>query len=140
MQLVTDRTEADMLLQNEKGTYNFQDLNRVESAVQELLTQLPKIGARVELEVKTDWGLPGDFSEDTWPTFHQMKRYLQNVKTLCDFCSLQIPNMPATMEDLTFDGANAIEEALEEVYKHISSIVRCLRYSGEFYAGEEIGL
>lgn len=140
MQLVTDRTEADMLLQNEKGTYNFQDLNRVESAVQELLAHFPKIGARVEIVTKTDWGLTGDFSEATWPTFNQMKRYLQNVKTLCDLCSLQIPGMPTTMEDLTFEGANAIEVALEEVYKHINSIVRCLRYSGEFYAGEEIGL
>ena len=79
MAMVTDRTESDALLGNEKGLYSYTDLNRVESAVSEIVAQFPPLGVSAQLPVKTDWGLPGDFSAAEWPVASQMARYLGNV-------------------------------------------------------------
>lgn len=48
--LVTDRTEADVLSRNEKGTYHASDLNRVTRAALYLLTRLWEYGAGAEPE------------------------------------------------------------------------------------------
>ena len=58
MALVTDRTESDALLGNEKGLYSYTDLNRVETAVSEIVAQFPSLGVSEQLTIKTDWGLP----------------------------------------------------------------------------------
>lgn len=136
MQLITDRTKADVLLGTEKGRYTAADLNRVESAVAELLIFAREIGADKTIIVKTDWGTPGLFSASEWPTQGQMKRYLDNVMYLCSAVELQA-DLPESMEKLNYNGANAIEESLEIVYERIQKILKVLRYSGEFFAGEE---
>lgn len=161
-QLVTDRTEEDAaytealyqrladpdlpeaergaLLQElltsetvDKGTYNAEDLNRVETATMMLREDISRLPAVLEdranaleldwdplydpdltpptLTGKTDWtvqGLPGT---------SDMARYLGNVRTLGETLNVQNPALPASMDDLTVQGANAIEEALEADYE-----------------------
>ena len=136
MELITNRTEADVLLGNAKGTYGYTDLNRVEQAVTELCSLATRLDIHQNLTTKTDWGLPGAFSAGTWPTVEQMKRYLGNVHALCDALSLET-NLPMTMAHLTFVGANEIENALLSAYHRVQGILNAYQFSGEIYAGEE---
>lgn len=136
MELITNRTEADVLLGNAKGTYGYADLNRVEQAVAELCSLATRLDIHQNLTTKTDWGLPGTFSADTWPTAEQMARYLGNVRALCDAISLQA-SLPETMEHLTFEGANEIENALLSVYHRVQGVLQTYQFSGEIFAGEE---
>lgn len=138
MNLITDRTKADVLLGNEKGRYGIADLNRVEGAVAELLVLAKPLDINIE-QVKTDWNLPGTFSATEWPTVGQMRRYLGNVSRLCRAVEV-MANLPASMEDLNWEGANQIERALLAVEARINHIIEVFRYSGEFFAGEENGL
>lgn len=117
MEFVTDRTQADVDLGNEKGCYGFADLNRVEQTVSELAAILLDKGIQVTLQsVKTDWALPGVYSADTWPIQSQMKRYLDNVRAVVTAAGVDGSAIPKYMDDLTWEGANAIEEALRSVY------------------------
>lgn len=136
MNLVTDRTKADVLLGTKKGQYGVEDLNRVEQAVAMLAALTKSLGICYEPVVKTDWSLPGSFSAAEWPTRQQMMRYLGNVRSLCDKLEIET-DIPHTMEALTWDGANRIEQALLLAYARIQDVLQIFRYSGEFCAGEE---
>lgn len=136
MQLITDRVEADVLLGNEKGHYGSSDLNRVEAFAEALLQQLPQLDIHLALETKTDWTLRDSFSPDTWPVKSQMRRYLGNVRTLCE-CLQLAPALPERMEKLTHIGANQIEKALLDVQSRIEGVCSTYRFSGEVFAGEE---
>ena len=96
MDLITDRTESDVLLGNEKGTYSHADLNRVEKAVSELAAMITALGFSLVLETKTDWGMPGDFSADEWPAETQMQRYVENVAKIRKVFVIQ-EKIPETM-------------------------------------------
>lgn len=137
MELIYDRTEADVLLRNAKGQYNAEDLNRVEQAVGELILLATQLDMDISLTVKTDWAIPGAFSASRWPTESQMQRYLCNVVALCDAFTLPHSGVPDTMRKLTWEGANAIEEALWSVHERIQGILQTYQYSGELFAGEE---
>lgn len=136
MQLIIDRTEADVLLRNEKGYYKSSDLNRVEAFTEALLPLLPQMDIHLTLETKTDWALTDAFSQDSWPVKRQMQRYLGNVRALCDAVGLQ-PALPESMERLTHIGANQIEQALLDVHGRIEGVLSTYRFSGEVFAGEE---
>jgi len=139
MQLIFDRTEADVLLANEKGRYSHTDLNRVEAAVAELQRLAGQMDIYPGLTTKTDWGLPGAFDADSWPTEPQMQRYLANVHELCSALEIRA-GLPDTMAGLTWQGANAIEQALQAAHTRVMTVLAVLRYSGEIFAGEEFSL
>ena len=136
MQLITDRTESDALLRNEKGVYGYADLNRVETAVQEITALFPALDISTELDVKTDWGLPGAFSESKWPVASQMQRYLRNIDTLKKLFSVSI-RIPTSMSRLTWSGANSIERVLQVSMQRANGTIQSFPYSGETFAGEE---
>ena len=136
IQLVFDRTEADVLIGNKKGHYGPEDLNRVESAVAELQEMIKQLDMYPELTVKTDWTAPGTFSADSWPVESQVQRYLENVKILSRALGLS-PALPERMHRLDWQGANQIEYALQQVYARVQSILKTYEYSGERFAGEE---
>lgn len=135
--LITDRTESDVLMGNAKGIYSFTDLNRVEKAVRLASEQAATVGFPLNLQTKTNWGLPGDFSVGEWPVQSQMKRYLNNIAILKNTFRVPI-EIPLSMEKLTWKGANNIEKVLEISMSRISGIKQAYRYSGEVFAGEEI--
>ena len=113
MELITDRTKADVLLGTEKGTYGASDLNRVESAVAELAERLTRAGMEYTPTVITNWQV-GEIPSQT-----QMTRYLGNVFRLCQLAGMA-PQLPVSMDNLTWDGANQIELALLAVYEKIT--------------------
>lgn len=139
MKFVTDRTEQDAILGNEKGTYSFSDLNRVESNVQGLAEMLIGLGFDgLHLVSKTDWTYPGDFNPDSWPTEGQMTRYLENIRRVQTVFRLNSAGaLPRSMDKLTWESANLIERILENAYLRAENIPKAWKYSGELFAGEE---
>lgn len=135
MKFVTDRTESDALLRTEKGVYGPEDLNRVESAVQELARMALALDVHVSPTVKTNWNVQSVFSADEWPVAANLARYLRNVWDLCNACSVNMP-LPASMDCMTWEDANNIENALQSVYDRIRSVVQTYKFSGELFAGE----
>lgn len=136
MEFVTDRTKMDVLLGTKKGFYGLEDLNRVEAAVREISEVAKLLGVKETVETKTDWGSPGVFSADQWPTKTQMLRYINNVHIVCSSVEMAA-GLPDTMEGLTWEGANQIEIALQNAYERIQKTIINIRYSGEIFAGEE---
>lgn len=139
MNFITDRTLEDILKRTEKGRYEVADLNRVESAVQYLSLIAQTIVQVEPLATKTNWSEPERFSPNTWVTQEQMDRYLRNVKILCESVGFDA-DLPNTMENLTWQGANQIEQALQLVQEYVSRNYQGFQYSGDLFAGEENGL
>lgn len=137
MDLIIDRTESDALLGNEKGVYSYTDLNRVEEAVREIAEDITELGFAVKLQTKTDWGFPGNFSVSAWPVESQMERYLHNVSEIRRIFIIST-QLPESMQKLDWNGANNIENILQTAFARIEGIKQSYRYSGEFYAGEDI--
>ena len=137
MNLITDRTENDVLNGTAKGKYTAEDLNRVEQAVAELYDQAKALGIDPPGYFKTDWDSMALFSPKTWPTKKQMQRYLANITHLCEGVKAA-EGLPVTMENLTWEMANNIEKALLLAYPRIQNTIQIFRYSGEIFAGEEI--
>ena len=130
MNLITNRTES--------AVYSYTDLNRVERAVAQIAEQLRALGiGEEEFITKTDWGLPEDFSVETWPVQSQMKRYIGNVQKIKAVFPCAV-RLPASMENLNWIGANNIERVLQIACSRIDGIRQAYRYSGEVYAGEEL--
>lgn len=149
--LITDRTAEDVrranLLTNKgssmtaqeyaeyisgiKGSYNAEDLNRVESAVEYVLERLKLAGFNKPLEIRTNWKFT-DF-----PTEAEMRRYLNNVRYIRTCLPrTEAPNAPEDMVFFTFEEANDIEKILLAVDKAITNISLAWYYSAEVYAGE----
>lgn len=153
MNLVTDRTANDVLRWNElrakgyaamsdaeraewnlgmKGAYNATDLNRVGIAVQTLAARFVEYGYRVEVSPKTDWKI-GDI-----PGNAQMQRYLDDISALKAVLELaaDTPQLPNSMELLTWSRANDIEKILEIVEATLNRMITSMWYSGEIGCGE----
>lgn len=136
MELVTDRTKLDVLRKNEKGVYSHNDLNRVETAVGKIAELMPSLGTSLDLIIKTDWGLPNEFSVGEWPVASQMQRYLGNVAVIKETFGISL-QIPESMSKLTWIGANDIEKVLQMAMDRAANTISAFRYSGEIYSGEE---
>ena len=102
----TEAEKAEWLGGKMKGAYNASDLNRVGSAVEYLTDTLYSMGYNVPTVHKTDW------IEAGFPMQAQMETYLENIQILRDRLPYVAPDAPDTMQNLTFQSANAIEEIL----------------------------
>lgn len=151
-----------------KGAYNASDLNRVNEAVAYLsgaaLSLLDELVLYRETHgVGADaFFLPPYRAEDVvvvlpdapWsdrdiPCSTDLAAYLQNVRTLRGLVPLpdNVPTLPASMEFLTFTGANAIESSLAasdaarisleaDIKDLIDKTSAAWYFSGEIYTGE----
>ena len=137
MEFIINRTESDTLLGNEKGSYSYSDMNRVEAAVDKIAAEFSSLGIGMELTTKTDWGLPDDFSKESWPIASQLRRYLDNVAAIKNLFVVSV-RLPQSMDKLTWEGANNIERVLQTAFVRIQGIKQNYHYSGEIFAGEEI--
>lgn len=136
MEFIFDRTENDVLMKTAKGRYDYTDLNRVEQDVKEIMDIMNECGYLYAFDIKTDWARPGLFTPATWPTANQMKRYLQNVWTLAEEFAAQA-ELPVEMANLTWQGANEIEKALQITHERLQYMIDIWRYSGEVVSEEE---
>lgn len=98
-------TEEDWSIWNSgKGAYNASDLNRVGVACTEIAAALG-----VSIQPKINWTM-----NDT-PTKSQMDTYLENVRKLAQKANVDYSSLPQSMDNLTIDGANAIEKILYNI-------------------------
>lgn len=116
-----------------KGRYSYSDMNRVESAVEELSKWLYEAKyLKAPLTVKTDWNL--------WsvPTRSDMTRYLGNISVLREAVAVYptTPMAPTVDQRLTYDRANDIEQILVDLYEISTNIRKAWLRSGEIYSGE----
>lgn len=89
-----------------KGALSYTDYNRIESGIQELSAV---VGASVS--VKTDWDING------YLTVADASRWLSNISNIRAKCSGpgNLSDTPASMNNLTYQGMNLIEEILAQV-------------------------
>lgn len=145
------------------GTYNIEDLNRVETATQ-FLSELWTTG-RAEIvayaeSILVEWDsiffpdyeLPPmthktDWKREDLPTRAEMVRYLMNVALIKAIHTSIAGDLPATIAYLTHNGANEIEQVLqsadevipkllEEARQKVTNTAEIFVYSGEIYGGE----
>lgn len=153
MNLITDRTAADVsrwkMLHDKgweamtaseqaewvsgmKGSYNYTDMNRVESAVRELESRFLAKGIKLSLTTKTDW------TRTSWPTKNDMARYYGNVAAIRGAVSVNLntPTAPTTGTPLDYKKANDIETILLAVDAWLNRVESIQMYSGDLYLGE----
>ena len=151
-----------------RGAYNYQDLNRVEEAVQivsstafhlvdEIASYLVEKGvatdAMFELPYKkSDSHVPPAklWESKEIPSADDLSAYLAKVQIIRDILPTSAPLVPADMDGLRVEEANNIEKILEAVYAELDvqrvtikdradRTAESWNYSGEFFAGEVKG-
>lgn len=115
-----------------QGAYNYTDLNRVGAAVAYLADELNAIGFNLHLTPKTNWKV-----EDV-PIDDQMPVYLNQVEVIRSALTpfQGTPAVPADMDYLTYQEANAIEQILLDVEALIQNLKAAWFFCGEIYCGE----
>ena len=99
------------------GAYNYTDINRVENAVEEILSLYGYYLSFVDgYANRTNWSIP---TRNVYP--FNMNEYLSLVKRTVGAASdhnpeLEFPELPDSMNDLTWEMANNIEYALYIAY------------------------
>lgn len=132
LDLITDRTRADVENETDKGFYNASDLNRVGAAVEYIAGRFASLGYACPVTVKKDW-----LTSDA-PTASQLETYRQNIVTLRSRIAVMqsTPEAPASMAGLNYVKANNIEQILLDLDALITDITKSWCFSGEVYAGE----
>jgi len=132
LDLITDRTAADVAQGTDKGFYNASDLNRVGAAVEYIAGRFAALGYACPVTVKKDW-----LTSDA-PTQRQMETYRQNIVTLRGQIAVMqsTPNAPASMAGLDYVKANNIEQILLDLDALIDKLIKSWYFSGDLYAGE----
>lgn len=113
----TDEERSEFLLAKDKGAYNATDLNRVQEAMEYLADRLRGYGYNVP-EIKR----PSVNGRDYWiigdiPRKEQMDQYLTNLNYVKNVFGLlkSTPDAPSTMDHITHNEANAIEQILVDI-------------------------
>jgi len=117
-----------------KGSYNYTDLNRVGNALTELQALLTSRGYEVSVDVRTDW------TKGEWPTKEAMAPYVQSIQDIrAALTQLEAtPTAPNSMENLTWQTANSIEQILAAMYDALDRMAQTWFYAGEIYGGEQV--
>lgn len=132
LNLITDRTRADVENKTNKGFYNDSDLNRVGAAVQYVAERFAAQGYAVTVSPKTDW-LASDI-----PTASELETYRQNIASLRALLAVMptTPEAPDSMRFLDYIKANNIEQILLDLDTLLTNAALAWYQSGEIYAGE----
>lgn len=133
VELIVDRTAADVAAGRRKGRYNALDLIRVGEAIQYAVRRLNSdAGYNISASPKLDWQL------SDIPTRVQMEAYLRDIATLrrTVAASRETPLVPGSMSGLTWALANDIEQILQDAETMIKYILlTAQRYSGRTISG-----
>ena len=114
-----------------KGAYNWKDLNRVCEAMEYMYRRFTAAGYYLDYgraapaAGRTEWRI------DDIPTPEQMARYIQNARSIrAALHTVETPELPPSMEDLSPDGANAIEQVMMDAEALLAESEKALIYSG----------
>ena len=132
--LITDRTMADVLAKNERGTYNASDLNRVADGARILRGMLYALGYnRTPAIPDKVWETNEIPRASALAAHHEavigqdVLRYAQNKHPL-----------PVSLAGLDHEGANNIERFLCDTYSAAKNIPEGYIFSGEIYGGNDL--
>lgn len=138
--LVTDRSAADVLAGNSKGTYNAAAMNRVGAAMNFVADRLRAVGYDPHISPKTDW------KDDDWVDPASQDAYLGDLAELRKQFTLlySTPEVPPrilatglnTNDGLTHTWANDIEKILEDIDLLLTNAAQAWFYSGDLFSGE----
>ena len=141
MDLIFDRTIEDVnyalshpdSTEFLKGSYNYTDLNRIESNCEyivELVNDIGLLPGKINLELKIDWKVTDI------PTLMDINRIRNNVKILLE--KLNIVNFEEIVFDNTMDykKANALEKNLFLLKEQFKKFNKEIRICGTFNCGE----
>lgn len=133
LELVTDRTRADVVGQTDKGFYNASDLNRVGAAVEYIAGRFTALGYACPVTVKKDW-----LTSDA-PTSSQLEAYRQNIVTLRGQIAVMAstPETPASMAGLDYVKANNIEQILADMDFILQNMPAASRHCGVTVCGSK---
>ena len=133
LDLITDRTRADVANQTDKGFYNASDLNRVGAAVEYIAGRFTALGYACPVTVKKDWLTSGA------PTASQMESYRQNIVTLRGQIAVMqsTPEAPASMAGLNYVKANNIEQILADIDFILQNMPAASRHCGVTVCGSK---
>lgn len=146
IQPIYDRTQADVDLikldptnENNKGAYNFNDLNRIENNCEVVMNLLNNSGLfyiPVIVEVKTDWNV------NDIPHITDINRIRNNIITLMNGMNLGDEYREIEFSNtMDYIKANILEKDLSLIKGIIESCMRELRKCKTFYCGANgIGL
>lgn len=137
---IYDRTQADVDLirldptnENNKGAYNYTDLNRIENNCEYVMNLLNNSGLfyiPVTIEVKMDWNV-----RDI-PHIKEINRIRQNIITLMNGMRLGDGYKEIEFSNtMDYIKANILEKDLEMIKDIIESCQRELRKCNTFYCG-----
>lgn len=122
----------ELITNRQNGSfYNYTDLNRVGEAVELVAAFISEYGYVTSAEAKTDWAM-SDIFYDTDGKY--LLALLEKIKN--NFGSVQVGELPETMEYLDYAGANEIERFLLDVYALCEEQAKDRRECGTFECEE----
>lgn len=116
-----------------RGMYTHNDLNRVESGVEDLSIRLTEIGYTVpSMVIKTDWTYRDKITKE------EMDRYFSNIETIRNIIGVfpSTPKTPTTRDKFTHIRANDVERILNDMSEKVNNLKDSLHYVGEIISGE----
>lgn len=112
------------------GAYNYEDMIRVEVAVNSLQTRLKSAGYGVDVSYPTSWKI-GDI-----PTILQWKKYIENISQIKSILHVSSPSLPYYSSKINHWDANNIEKVLLNADYNFRMMERTGWQSGEIMSGE----
>lgn len=128
-ELIYDRTETDVLLQNLNGQYNASDLNRVESWCAYLEQELNKYGYDISLVTKTDW-TSADLRDEV-----NMNRIRINIRAIM-VAFTYLTSIEPNVDFFNWVKANNWEQILAEIEELLIGTKNNFVYSGVSRCGQ----
>lgn len=122
--LITDRGPSTF--------YNSTDLNRVGQAMDWLADKLFELGYQIIVTPNVSW------ARTSIPVASQMAHYLDDLRKIRETLTQpsSTPEVPSTMNGLTYSKANDIETILSVTNALIEWMVSVFFYTGDLFAGE----
>ena len=138
--LITDRTRADVMAGNAKGTYTASDLNRVGEAMNYIADRLRAAGYDPHISPKTDW------NDNDWVNPAAQSVYLGDLMELRKQITMleSTPQVPPRIlattinsrDGLTYELANDIEQIILDLDDALNRLQLSFWCCGEIYCGE----
>jgi len=120
--------ELSEYLPGMKGAYNYFDLNRIGEAIKFLANRFLTWDEIIPVTAKTNW--------NEKPSKSDVDAMLTDIKTLSDRVNLSYPSVPVSLDKMTYQTANTIEEILYLINQEIGNATIETNYAGMFYSGE----
>lgn len=128
----TEEQVQQYLNVNQKGTYTYEDLNRVEAAVAYVASRLKEFGYDPSIRPVKTWSM-----EDK-PNKADLDRYFGNVALIRSAITVfkSTPVAPDSVVGFDVNQANALEQILVDVDQILNNIQAAWFFLGDLYIGE----